>query len=200
MLGVDAALAAGLQRRYGWQIVAWSGCAAALPDWDGLTLAFGIRCFDAGHRVWGHNLLVAGLAGLALGAGVCWSDLFTRAAQAVAGRRRSIPDSMPEQTRRSAGALVVWALVGMVASYSHLAMDLVFSSGNGLPVWEVPLCWPFWKRGWAWPMVPWGDPAPSILFAAGMLAMAGWPRKTRLLAGGTLGLVAAYIVVRGLAG
>ena len=51
MLGVDGALAVGLHRRYGWQIVAWSGCAAVLPDWDGLTLLLGARCHAAGVTV-----------------------------------------------------------------------------------------------------------------------------------------------------
>ena len=38
MLGIDGALALGLHRRYGWQIVAAAGCVAVLPDWDGLSI------------------------------------------------------------------------------------------------------------------------------------------------------------------
>jgi len=38
MLGITGALAAGLHRRYGWQIVAMAGVTAVLPDWDGLSL------------------------------------------------------------------------------------------------------------------------------------------------------------------
>jgi len=85
MLGVDGALAVGLHRRWGWQIVAWSGCAAALPDWDGLTLLFGRGCYAAGHRVWGHNLLVAGLSAVVLGVVFCRWDLITRIGRAVGG-------------------------------------------------------------------------------------------------------------------
>ena len=96
--------------------------------------------------------------------------------------------------------VLLWALVGLAAAYSHLAMDVLFSVGRNLPVWDVPLLWPFSKRGVAYPMVRWGDPVPTILFAAGMLAMARWRTKTQPIALATLALVAAYIAIRGLAG
>ena len=96
--------------------------------------------------------------------------------------------------------VLLWAIVGLAAAYSHLAMDVLFSYGRDLPVWDVPLLWPFSKKGWAVPTVPWGDPVPTVLFAAGMLAMARWRTKTQPVALGTLALVAAYIVVRGLGG
>jgi hypothetical protein len=68
MLGGSLALASGLQRRYGWGIVALAGAAAALPDLDGLSIAFGSQAYANAHRVWGHNLLVAGGMGAAAGA------------------------------------------------------------------------------------------------------------------------------------
>ena len=64
MVGIDGALALGLQRRHGWQIVALAGVAAVLPDFDGLTILFGIQWYAEGHRLWGHNLLVTGCAAL----------------------------------------------------------------------------------------------------------------------------------------
>ena len=63
MVGITGAVAANLHRRHGWPIVALAGFAAMLPDWDGLTILCGIHCYAAAHRVWGHNLLVAGLVG-----------------------------------------------------------------------------------------------------------------------------------------
>src|SRR4051794_24736441 len=45
-----------------------AGAAAALPDWDGLSLAFGPAAYSAAHRVWGHNLLAALLGGGLVGA------------------------------------------------------------------------------------------------------------------------------------
>lgn len=41
MIGINGALAMGLQRRHGWQIIALAGFAAVLPDLDGLTLLLG---------------------------------------------------------------------------------------------------------------------------------------------------------------
>src|ERR1700676_2120143 len=68
MLGGSLALASGLQRRYGWGIVALAGVAAALPDLDGLSIAFGPEAYANAHRVWGHNFLGAGGIGAAAGA------------------------------------------------------------------------------------------------------------------------------------
>ena len=69
MLGGSLGLAAGLQRYYGWGVIALAGVAAALPDLDGLSIAFGPQAYASAHRVWGHNLLVAGSMGAL--AGVC---------------------------------------------------------------------------------------------------------------------------------
>jgi membrane-bound metal-dependent hydrolase YbcI (DUF457 family) len=201
MLGVDGAMAIGLHRRWGWQIVAWSGCAAALPDWDGLTLLLGGDCYAAGHRVWGHNLLAAGLSAVILGVVLCRWDLFTRVGKAVPSSWGSVAPSKAENAVRcSWGLLLVWAAVGLAAAYAHLGLDVLFSYGRDLPVWDVPLLWPFSARGFAYPTVRWGDPVPTIIFAAGMLAMARWRSATQRIAAITLTLVAAYIVVRGTVG
>ena len=201
MLGVDGALAIGLHRRWGWQIVAWSGSAAALPDWDGLTLLLGGDCYAAGHRVWGHNLLAAGLSAVILGVVLCRWDLFTRVGKAVPSSWGSVAGSKSvSQARRSWGLLLVWAAIGLAAAYTHLGMDVLFSYGRDLPVWDVPLLWPFSERGFAYPTVRWGDPVPTIIFAAGMLAMARWRSATQRIAAITLTLVAAYVAVRGTMG
>ena len=56
LLAINGVLATGLQRRYGWQLAGVAAVAAISPDWDGLTIAFSLAAFAAGHRVWGHNL------------------------------------------------------------------------------------------------------------------------------------------------
>ena len=61
MVGATAALAIGLHRRGGWQIVAVAAVAAISPDWDGLPFLFSIEWFDRVPRVWGHNLWAAAL-------------------------------------------------------------------------------------------------------------------------------------------
>jgi membrane-bound metal-dependent hydrolase YbcI (DUF457 family) len=198
MLGVDGALAANLHRRYGWRIVAWAGIAAALPDWDGLTLAVSIRYYEAGHRVWGHNLLVAGLIGVVLG-GIAFVQVrFGQAGRSVGGNvMERTPGDLPNGANPDAAPILVWCLVGILASYSHLAMDLLYSYGHDLPVWEVPLLWPFSTRSWAFPRVPWGDVGTTMLFATGMLAMAKYGSRIRSIALATLGSVAGYVLIRG---
>ena len=206
MLGVDVAMAANLHRRYGWRIVAWAGCAAALPDWDGLTLLAGGKSYDAGHRVWGHNVLVAGLVAVALSV-VAWVWARWRASREHAAQgRMALEAESPELTdvdvpalaKRSDPPLLVWCLVGLLGSYSHLAMDLLFSSGGNHETWGVLLLWPFSRRDWAFPMVPWGDVGTTLVFAAGMLATARFHSRSRSIAVATLILVAIYIVIRGM--
>src|SRR5262245_36692727 len=67
MFGASLALLAGVRRRHGWGLIATAAAAAALPDWDGLSILFGSNAYAAAHRVWGHNLLVAGLGGAVVG-------------------------------------------------------------------------------------------------------------------------------------
>ena len=91
--------------------------------------------------------------------------------------------------------ILLWAVVGLAGAYSHLAMDVLYSFGRNLPVWDVPILWPFSKKGFAIPTIRWGDPVPTVLFAAGMLAMARWRSSAQRIALGTLALVAAYILL-----
>jgi membrane-bound metal-dependent hydrolase YbcI (DUF457 family) len=199
MVGVCGALAAGLQRRHGWQIVAWAGAAAVLPDWDGLSLLLGPQCFAAGHRLWGHNLLLAGV----IAAIVAWvayqTDVVTRL-QALLARRFDAFRAGGGSVERpqGAGELALWIVVGVLASYSHLLADIVFNGSATLPPWGVPLFWPFGDAAWAYPLVSWGDIGASVIFAAGMLAMLRWPARLRLIAAASLLAVALYLVARGI--
>jgi len=86
MIGINGALAAGLQRNHGWKIVALAGVAAISPDWDGLTLVAGMSTFNQAHRVWGHNVLVVVLLGAALAAVDYRFDLMTRVARGTMRR------------------------------------------------------------------------------------------------------------------
>lgn len=201
LVGIDGALAAGLHRRYGWQIVALAGCAAVLPDWDGLTILCGARLYAEGHRIWGHNLLVA-TALAALFAAVAYRfDMLTRTQRRLARRWRALAvDDRRDARTHSLAALTVWVLVGIAATYSHLLADLVFSHGAGLPEWRLPLLWPFSQTTWAWPLAPWGDAGTTIVLAVGMFAMLRWPARIQPLAAGTLFAAAGYIGLRGLIG
>jgi membrane-bound metal-dependent hydrolase YbcI (DUF457 family) len=200
MFGATLALAAGAHRRHGWGLVAAAAAAAALPDWDGLTLAFGPAAYAEGHRVWGHNLLAAGLGGALAGAVGYVCHRSVRVRQAV---RRLLPPSgaAPKAAVQPppavAGvALAVWITLGAAAGLSHLPADLVVSGGSGLQDWPVPLLWPFSARGWVYPVVPWGDLGFTLIFLAEMFALYRWPGRARALAGLTILAGVSYLLLR----
>ena len=202
MLGVTGALAAGLDRRWGWPIVAVAGFVAVLPDWDGLGILFGVAVFDRVHRTLGHNLLVC----LSLGAVVAALDyrysLALRVKEHVGRHLRALSSQEPSPKRSvfRAGELSIWVAVGVVASLSHLAADVVFSGHPQLSDWGLRLLWPFSDRLWAYPMVSWGDPGATLVFVVGMFAMIRWRSRRRLIAGLTLTLVLGYVSMRSMIG
>jgi membrane-bound metal-dependent hydrolase YbcI (DUF457 family) len=84
----------------------------------------------------------------------------------------------------------------MLAGLSHLPVDIVFNGGTDLPAWPVPLLWPFEARGWALPIVPWGDVTVTLFFVAEMFALYRWPERERVIAALTLTAASAYLLVR----
>jgi membrane-bound metal-dependent hydrolase YbcI (DUF457 family) len=107
---------------------------------------------------------------------------------------------MATAVARGGREVALWLAVGVVAAYSHLLMDVLYSAGKGLPMWGVPLFWPFSSREFAFPLVRWGDVGATVLLAASMFAMLRWPSRVWAIAAGSLAAIAAYIVVRGLVG
>jgi membrane-bound metal-dependent hydrolase YbcI (DUF457 family) len=198
MVGICGTLASGVQRRHGWQVVALAGCMAVLPDADGLSILLGMNAYIAVHRVWGHSLLVAGLAAAIVSAAAYWADAPSKAQQWLARRWQTVAiRGSPAAPPRGPKELAIWVTVGVLAAYSHLLADVFFSVGKDLPKWGVPLFWPFSAAEWAWPLVPWGDVGVTLIFAAAMFAMLRWPAWVRTIAAGSLIAAAAYMVVRG---
>jgi membrane-bound metal-dependent hydrolase YbcI (DUF457 family) len=221
MVGINGALALGLARRHGWQIVAWAGFAAVLPDLDGLTILLGLQCYAEGHRLWAHNLLVTGLAAAVLSAAAFYSDAPTRIQRWFAKYRcgraaestrrpcwggsctaapRATADTelaVQPPAQRSVGELLLWIVVGVVAAYSHLLTDVLFSVGTNMPIWGVPLFWPFSDAAYAYPLVRWGDVGTTLILAASMFAMLRWPARLQAIAAVSLLAVAAYTAGRG---
>jgi membrane-bound metal-dependent hydrolase YbcI (DUF457 family) len=202
MLGGSLALASGLHRHYGWGIVALAGVAAALPDLDGLSIAFGSRAYADAHRVWGHNFVVAG--GMGAAAGVCehkFGVLEGLCRSVTLQKNPQTSSDRPAGTAAGTGtaSLAIYAVTGILAAFSHLASDLVYSYGNGGRPWPLPLLWPFSRRSWAIPIVQWGDLGATLLFVAEMFALYRWPSRATGIAWLTLTLVAAYVGARWLA-
>jgi hypothetical protein len=197
MVGVSLALAAGAHRRHGWGVVAMAGLAGGLCDWDGLSLLFGAGAYARVHRVWAHNLLVAVVLGVLAGAlGYRFRVSSQGRRFAVALTARFVPGATPGPfPGYSAQALGVWVMLGVLASLSHLPADLVYAGHPDLPTWPVPLLWPFSDRGWAWPVVPWGDLGATLLLVGEMFALYRWPAYAQPLACLALTAVGAYVGV-----
>ncbi len=202
MLAIDGALAAGLHRHYGWQVVAMAGVAAVSPDWDGLTILVSQSLFAEGHRLWGHNVLACILTGLAIGVLDYRFDFVTRCARwAVKFFHFQLADQhLIVRDRLSKHGLMVWILVGILAALSQLPADMVVSGTATLSDWELKLLWPFSNRGWVFPMVPWGDVGITLVFVVGMFAMLRWRSRVQSIAVVALTFVAVYIAARGTLG
>jgi len=198
MVGVNGALAAGLNRRWGWKAAAMAGLVAVSPDWDGLTLLGGPALFDQAHRVWGHNLFVAVAVGLLLGVADYRYDLVGRIGRAL-GRIVTIPDAeraLGIRTEYSTAGYLTWGLVAVLAALSHLAADLVVSGTATMTDWKLKLFWPVSDASWIFPRIRWGDPGVSLLFVAGGFALYRWKKMRQWTACGTLAAVLLYVYAR----
>ena len=199
MLGITGVVATGLNRRYGWPIVALAAVAAVNPDWDGLTIVAGSAAFAASHRLWGHNVLACVLTGLLMGVVDYRFDVSARCGRFLAQKLRLALPGEPPRVREThcLSGFAVWVCVAVLAALSHLATDLVFSGTATLPDWELQPWWPFSSAGYIFPLLAWGDAGASIVFAAGMFAMWKWPGRLQLTSAGTLACVVLYVVLRG---
>jgi membrane-bound metal-dependent hydrolase YbcI (DUF457 family) len=199
MLGGTLALALGARRRHGWPIIAMAGIAAALPDWDGLSLAFGPAAYSSVHRVWGHNLLASALVGaVAGGVGLlCHCSTSVRRRGLLLLNKLGQPSPIEQPTPPlSAHAVAVWIAVGVLAGISHLPADVIYSGSPGTPDWPLPLLWPFSPRSWSFPILVWGDFGPTLIFIAEMFALYRWQKRANLIAWLTLLAVIGYLTTR----
>jgi membrane-bound metal-dependent hydrolase YbcI (DUF457 family) len=135
MSGAVLALASGTHRRFGLAIVLTAAAAAAFPDWDDLP--------GGVHRVWGHSLLIAPLASGLVGA---LGYLCYRSAR------------RPPNATQPPRGLLIWILIGVLASVSHVLADLAYCGARAGSIdWPVALFWPLSPNHWGFPMVPWAD-------------------------------------------
>jgi len=199
LLGANGVLAAGLHRKYGWQLVAMTGIAATLPDWDGFSIFGGMTLFDKIHRAWGHGLLPCMIVSLLFAVTDYRFDLMTRLGRLfVRVTRITInPDLLIPRVTHSSGACVVWIIAALLAGLSHLIADIVFSGHPQYAHWGIQIFWPFSNQQIDGTLVPWGDIGVVLIFILGMFAMLRWKSRTQKIALITLGTVVIYLAVRG---
>jgi hypothetical protein len=192
MLGIDLVIASGLDRRYGWRLVAMAGVAAVLPDWDGISFSI--------HRAWGHGILPCFLVALMWGLMDYRFDLISRAASRMTRLVRvTVPDGLLDvRTGFSKGEAAIWCVVSVIATQTHAPCDMIVSGTKSLPDWEVLWFWPFSSEGYVYPLISWGDVGITAILFAGMFVMLRYREQRQYVACGALALSAVYAVVSGL--
>jgi hypothetical protein len=184
MVGATVALAAGVQRRYGWPVVLLAAIAGMFPDWDSLAKHISRETYLVGHRTWGHNLFAVTLAGVVLG--VMGYGIHRSVAQRRPAGVLSVP-SKPAQ----------WILLSVLIVWTHPLLDLLYCGPAGVAAWPVALFWPVFPDGFAQPWVPWSDRGATFILVTGLLVVVLVPRQSQRYACVSLVLLIVYVTVRG---
>jgi hypothetical protein len=184
LVGATLAVAVGAQRRYGWPVVVLAALAGMFPDWDAAPKHVWPRAYEQGHRVWGHNLFAATLAGAALG-GLGYLI------------HRSRPHRFPPRHVVEPGGAWPWIALGVAVMWSHPLLDLLYCGWGRDADWPVKLLWPIVPGGYARPWMPWTDWGATALLLGGLLACSVVRRHRQGCAAASLAVVALYIGVRG---
>lgn len=206
LVGIHFAIACGLHRRWGWSSVLLAGIASNLPDWDGLPMLIDMQRFEAGHRVWGHNVVSIVLSSIVL----IWTEvrygwinrlshwtISNLSSSELRGEVGIEGNTSNLATRRM---YVQWT-TGMIVAISvqclHLPCDMVVSGGFGLNDWSVKPWWPFSQAEYVLPLIPWGDIGPTVIMMAGVILGAKRPGKLSKVSAVTLIVLIAYLLARG---
>ncbi len=195
LVGVNGLLATGLQKHYGWKLVAIAAVAAVAPDWDGIPMLIDMGRFESGHRVWGHNVLSCFLLAVVLGVTDYYCDLVGGIASRLTrwGPLKELADHvvMRKEIKRREG--IIWVGVCFVAALSQIPADAVVSGAEGLSDWALKPFWPFSNYLFIYPMVPWGNVGVTLIFAIALIVQVKRPSSARLSAIAALTSVVIYI-------
>ena len=195
MVGILGAMALGLHKRFGWQVVAFAAVVSNVPDFDGLPVLFDMERFESGHRVWGHNFLLIVASSIILG----WTQVRFEWIQSIGAYAvHFLPSEVKrfQSSSQSPIPLSVFIFVGIGFQSVHLVCDMVVSGGQGLSNWPVKPFWPFRQIGYVYPLIPWGDIGPTIIMMAGIIGIAKIGRA-HLLSMLTLLVLIIYLLFRG---
>lgn len=197
LVGILGAFSLGLHHRLGWTAVAFAALVSNIPDLDGLPMLVDMERFEAGHRVWGHNLFAIAITTLI----VALTQFRSRWIERVAMRSaRFLPSDVrvADEPDRRRISLKTWITIGLLFQCVHLVCDITVSGGNGLSDWHVKPFWPFSESGYVFPLIPWGDIGPTVIMMLGIIGIAkmGNAKRVSTVALGTL---CVYMLARGYA-
>jgi membrane-bound metal-dependent hydrolase YbcI (DUF457 family) len=173
-----------------------AGLASNVPDWDGLPMLVDMRRFEAGHRVWGHNLLAILVSSFVLG----WTQAQFHWIESIGNRVRqrfSLAPPEPLPALPVVCATIIFSVIAGCSQLIHLPCDMVVSGGEGLTDWLVKPFWPFSNVGYVFPLIPWGDIGPTVILMTGAIAIARRSSHASAIAVGTLAILCLYLIGRG---
>jgi membrane-bound metal-dependent hydrolase YbcI (DUF457 family) len=194
LVGIHLVIAAGAFHRYGLPVVILAGVASNLPDLDGLPMLYDMARFEAGHRVWMHNLCAIGLTSALLAILQYRFDWVGLTAKFLATRiaTNEAPASNLEKPVPTL-AVLAWAATCQLL---HLPCDMVVSGGGGLADWLVRPWWPFSNTGYIFPMIPWGDVGPTLVLMSGLILGARFPVHLQKVSLVSLLALIGYLTIR----
>jgi membrane-bound metal-dependent hydrolase YbcI (DUF457 family) len=184
MVGATLAVAVGAQQRHGWPVVVLAALAGMFPDWDAVGAHVSAETYQIGHRVWGHNLFAATLAGMALGGLGWWIHQ-------SAGRRERGATAM------EADHVGQWIALSLLILWTHPLLDFLYCGWDHRADWPVGLLWPIVGDRYGRPWMPWSDWGATFVLGAGMLLIVSWARHRRSCAVLSLVVLFGYVAVRG---
>lgn len=197
LVGVHFAIASGILNRYGWRAVVLAGMVSNIPDLDGLPFLVDTDTFVAIHRIWGHNITAILVSSVLVTlAQSRWDFLgaMTNRICRICMATTSTPISMPSYEKPFPPFAVL--AISMICQLIHLPCDMVVSGGYRMADWPVKPWWPFFKTGYVYPMIPWGDPGVSVVVMIGLIALARDMRHSRAISAGTLLMLVVYLTTR----